>query len=230
MNHLQDLIVDRLIGTAKIGSYWTNGPLALAVQALQEKQLTSHSDATLALGFPMVLCEALQGANFVLKSMEDRRALAAAFFTEVSPRPQRLKMSGRRYAEIGLWCLRRIHPLICRERCPTLESLGALVRTYLTDGPLNWQMLRAATTQHRCETVSLRSGAASSQWSSARGHADCALMYSTQLLVVAPGFKAFACYYGPRVPREAVRVPALLQGKDGALDFCLALAKELGLR
>lgn len=232
MNHLQDLILDRLIGTPKIGRFWKNGPLALAVQALQEKQLTAHSDATLALGFPMAMCEALQGASHVLKKMEERRELAVAFFAEVPPQPARPRLTQRRHVGIARWAAYRVHPLVCRKTCPTLKQTDGFLARFERGGALDWAVLNAHHISDSCRaswTTYIECRQQPQPWYlTAESYGWYALQYTRQTALTLP--RPLGAEYGPRVQRFAARVEALVNGKDGALDFCLALAKELGLR
>src|SRR5437870_4591771 len=89
MTDLQDRILDRLVGTW-VGVNWPDGPLAIAADVVgghkpvkfgqTDNDRGPKGEIARRLGYPVLLCEAIQGANRGLKAEDDRRGLAIALF------------------------------------------------------------------------------------------------------------------------------------------------------
>ena len=228
MTDQQEIILDRLMGSDKIGRYWTTGPLALAVRALQEKKLTSKKDAAQALGYPGVLCHAIQGASSFLKTVDERRTLAVTVFTDVPPHPQVPRLARRRSVELALWCALRVHPLAHRDQCEFAQLVVRRVKEYLDGAAPAASALNALTSdQQRCP--SQQRGVWSVWHSSVAGCAFGSLHYAAEVLRCAALTGRGMGKYLNLVGRDAARVPTVANGVAGAIDFCVALAREVGM-
>jgi hypothetical protein len=225
----QDVIIDRLTGSAKIGVQWKSGPLNIAVQALRDKKLVTRGDASQALGFPSMLCYALNGASTRLTDLEDRRKFAVSFFNEVAPKAKPPRLTRQRHVEMALWVARRMHPLACSSDCPYLEHVAQLAERFVALG----EVIPPADVrreEQRCSCITNRSwqGLSWEAWrSSPQGRALTALQFAGEAAAVAP-------YRSPNsqsnwVAREGARLAVQKEGLEGAVVFCVALARELGL-
>jgi len=63
MNEFQEAILDTLMVAEQIGDRWKPGPLPLALGALRNAGLTRRKEPGSALGYPPVLCAAVEGAS-----------------------------------------------------------------------------------------------------------------------------------------------------------------------
>src|SRR5918911_847921 len=89
MTDPQDRILDRLVGT-RVGVNWPDGPLALAAEVVgghkpvkfgqTDNDRGAKAEIARRLGYPVLLCEAIQGANRGLGAEDDRRGLAMNLF------------------------------------------------------------------------------------------------------------------------------------------------------
>src|SRR5205823_9093381 len=61
-----------------------------------------------ALGYPPVLCAAVEGASTTIRTVDDCRTLAISLFTEVAPRKKAPKLSKQRCVAAALWSLRQV--------------------------------------------------------------------------------------------------------------------------
>src|SRR4051812_37466339 len=92
MTDLQDAILDRLVGTA-VGVNWPDGPLTIAAEGvggsrpirfgLTDNDRGAKSLIAGRLGYPVLLIEAIQGANRGLAVENDRRSFAMAVFETI---------------------------------------------------------------------------------------------------------------------------------------------------
>jgi hypothetical protein len=224
MNDLQEVIIDSLIGAPASAFETASGPIDIALKALKEAQLTRRKDPAMVLGYPKLLCAAFSGASAGLASVDDRRQLAVTIFSDLPPRPQAPILSSRRVVEIALWSAQRVHPLVCRADCPHLESVSKNIIKELDNPAGSWSHVLSHT-PFRQQCAADYSGFP--KWHDQCGHAGEAMRHTAEACVASartwPGVEA-----GTAVG-SAARVPALVQGLAGAIDFCLALAKELGM-
>ncbi len=92
MTDLQDQILDRLVGTP-IGVNWPDGPLAIAADViggskpvqfgLTDMDGGAKSEIARRLGYPVLLCQAIQGGNRGFAREDDRRAFAMNVFRTI---------------------------------------------------------------------------------------------------------------------------------------------------
>lgn len=225
MTPLQECILDRLIGADKIGVLWNSGPLGLAVKALKERKLTGRRDAAQALGYPMMLCHALQGASSVLPSVDDRRRLAMSVFATVPPRDKAPRLTPRRHVEIALWCARWVHPLVCREDCPFFQEIAVRAESYLAGGRVG----RPFTVGESACAAGRMGRSASSDWSTTPKGYAVATCYRVLEAAADASHGTWPGMHSNLAGRDAARVCARAQGTDAAVEFCLELARELGM-
>lgn len=138
MTDLQDLILDRLVG-AKLGVNLPDSPLRVAAELLdgmrpikfgQRFSDSAMSEIARRLGFPVILAQAIQGGNGVLKSEEDRRRFAMTVFRVLpvgSPQP---KLATVELPRIAAATAGDVHPLVCKsKRCRWADTLRDLAAT-----------------------------------------------------------------------------------------------------
>jgi hypothetical protein len=133
--------------------------------------------------------------------------------------------------EIALGASRRVHPLVCREDCPLMTAVVPLIERYLTQGVRADQEERAVffRDRHQCATILPRDQ--NNEWQTwyltPQYHAWAAIHNTWD---PAGGVvNRSASVYAQRALGNAARVPAQVTGWEVALEFCLGLAKELGL-
>ncbi|HYT94185.1 MAG TPA: hypothetical protein VEL76_36045 [Gemmataceae bacterium] len=225
MNEAQEVILDRLMVVKKIGVQWATGPLGLAIQALQSRSLRGRRDVTRTLGYPLFLCEALRGANGALETVDDRRKLAITFFSEVAPRPKADQLTGQQHVRAALWCAQKAHPLVCQEDCPFAVRLGAIISAYLTGSkvPKNPDGPPICLRAKQCVWGEV------SCVLSPEHYAICAFNYAVSAAGWAAN-KRWPGKYSSWAVRDAAQVAAVVHGVAGAVDFCLALAQQVGLK
>jgi hypothetical protein len=223
-----DAILDRLVGTP-IGRNWTDGPLRIAAEVLAGKPLameTYHAKhrtmMARLIGWPNLLCEGFQGAVGLLEE-DGRRRLAVSFFSAVPPRgkPYRIKSGAPLAAMTEL--VRRTHPLVCDADCARCAAFLRLADEYREQGPVTQEQVRSAWGYHCNVGLHLSRRAVNANDPPER-HAAEALRFALGALEgnLAPHRLRDAV-------RESVRVEAHVRGADGAVEVCLALARELGL-
>lgn len=230
MNALQEVILDRLIGAPGDEFAPNAGPLGLAFRALRDARLVDERATDAALGYPMVLATALQGACSMLKEVEEQRELAVAVFTTVSPSADPVALTPRQQVEGALWCVRHSHPLICRNECPFLTDAARQIQRYFNRGEARGPLLRPSNARYQeC------SASNEIVWDSLDMSVitlRCLGYYTVEkLLDAARADRAgelpehSACYaasYGGRLA-------GLLSGVPGATAFCIALAQQLAM-
>jgi hypothetical protein len=137
MTDLQDSLLDRFVG-ARVGVNWPDGPLAIAAGVVggtrpiqfgqTDNDRAAKGEVARRLGYPVILCEAIQGANRGLTAEDDRRSLAITLLGTLplaGPIPKRSSLEQNRIAaRIAL----RVHPYGCRRAdCPVPRALAGLV-------------------------------------------------------------------------------------------------------
>jgi hypothetical protein len=226
MTEAQEAILDQLMVAETIGAPWASGPLGVALRALAAGELRTCGDATQALGYPALLCQALHSANGTLATADERRQLAVTFFSEVAPRPQAPRLTRRRYAEVALWGALRVHPLVCRASCPYTRRLSRAIRDYLADpAPHPLQPELAGN----CPAEITRDWGCIGWYKSPEHCARSALRYAYCAAWMIAHYDRWPGSESRRAACYAARTAALAEGVAGAVDFCLALAREVGL-
>jgi hypothetical protein len=224
MTELQEAIVDRLMVVKKIGVQWATGPLGVAVKAVEGRGMFSRGDITDTLGYPMLLCKALHSANTTLESVDDRRTLAITFFSEVAPRPKRPRLTPVQHVRVALWCAESIHSLVCRADCPCTGRVGKLVQGYLTTG-----RVEQGQSVPSCPAVG-----ASHYWlvpySESPAYFALLALNAAESAAGSAATKTWSGKHSSTAATYAARVAATVKGLAGAIDFCLALARQVGLK
>jgi hypothetical protein len=225
MNSYQETILDRLMVAEKIGAAWKPGPLRLAVEALRQAGLTKRRTPTGALGYPDLLCRALEGASATLKTVEEVRALAITLFSDVPPGSEPPALGAQEYVEAARWAAGQVSALDPASRAATAKALG-LIDAFLAGkkrGPDPVGEL-SADLERAIRRVTARPGEE----------------FSAGRLALS------ACYFGLHAARraadgerpdnqaelavrDAARLAALVQGPEGAVRFCMGLARQIGM-
>jgi hypothetical protein len=227
MNEFQEVILDQLMTAEVIGETWSPGPLHLAAEALRIGGLTRRKDICRALGFPLVLCQAIVGASEMLASVDEIRSLAISLFSEISPRTALPRYNARQYLEIADWTMRQA--LLHFERShPVCLDVLRLFESYLDDDkPLHaadWRNL-----DQEFERAIFQVPLPESQAFSARRLELTACYFALHALRRAADQEspeentARAC-------RDTARLISLTDGLKGAIPHCLELVKVLELR
>lgn len=129
MTDAQDLILDKLVGS-KIGVNWPDGPLAIAAQVLDDTEPLRFvrtkplrgvkAEIAKRLGYPMLLCEAIQGAVFGLKDEEDRRSFGMLVFRTVIVPGNPTRLTDRQQNRIAMDTALSVHSRMCSPNCPVV--------------------------------------------------------------------------------------------------------------
>jgi hypothetical protein len=226
MTDLQEAIVDRLMVVKRIGVQWANGPLGLAIEALKARKMVGRADVTDTLGYPMVMCKALHNASNNLQSADDRRKLAITFFTAVAPRASAPRLTPKQHVRVALWCGQRAHLFVCRADCAFFTGVRERVDGYLAGG----QLPDGGESVPPCPVLKARRwwgesvAPESLEYAVLRAcnHAESAAQFTArQVWAGKHSFMAAGC---------AARVASRVKGLPGAVDFCLALAQQVGLK
>jgi hypothetical protein len=225
MTEAQEAILDRLMVANKIGVQWPSGPLGLAIQAMQSRVMRGRKDVSQTLGYPMLLCQALHGASSALGDIDDRRKLAVTFFSALAPRPRKFRLTPRRHAEVALWCGQWIHPLVCREDCPYLVRVLQAVRDALVNHDPD--ILRGLK-KMRCPAVLTRDWSRVT-WPRSPERTAIEVLNEARAATFAVSDKRWPGKMSNRAARDAAHLVGLVRGVEGTVDFCLALAREVGL-
>jgi hypothetical protein len=225
MTDAQEAILDQLMGARNIGVQWMSGPLGLAVQALTSRVMGIRKDATRTLGYPMLLCQAVQAASATLRDVDERRKFAISFFSSVAPSRRMPRLTPQQHAEVALWCGRQVHPMVCREDCPYLIRVAEVVGESLANRKRH--RLHTYIEEH-CPGVSTRDWS-NVAWTASPDHWAIVALSDALDTARAVGEGNWPGKGSNRAARDAARVAALAEGVEGALGFCLALAREVGL-
>jgi hypothetical protein len=224
MTEAQEAILDRLMVEEVIGVKST-GPLGLAAKALRVCCQGQPYYAR-TLGYPIILRQALNTANEALPGTEERRKFAIPFFSAVAPRRKAPPLNSIRHIEIALWGGLRVHPLVCRVDCPFALGIQAEVSEFLTirrlpaTAPRRHAIHCPALLTRDCGEGELHLSAEYSAFEALTFVGEAARRQANSLWP-----NPSACVAADR----AARVAALVEGATGAIDFCLALAREVGL-
>ncbi len=146
MTDLQDRILDRLVGVT-VGVNWPDGPLTSAAEVVGGKNRIrfgqtdndrgAKSEIARRLGYPILLCEAIQGGNRGLKNEDDRRSFAMTVFRGIPVGGTIPRMSVEAQNRIALQLAIRAHPYLCpHAACPVLRALAGLNETATITRPL----------------------------------------------------------------------------------------------
>lgn len=230
MNAMQEVILDRLIGAPRQDFETHVGPVGLAVQALVDACIVERGADPHRFGYPLMLLRALEGACSMLRAVEDQRRVAIGVFTEVTPSSEPLSFPPRKHIQRALWCARRAHPLICRAECPLLEETAVQIEQYFQPTLAPFPLLRSSPSAfHSC--------IAGNQivWDSREmGAVTIKYIGKTTIENVLAAARADQKHESPEEPscrsaEYAGRLVGMREGVRGSIDFCLELARELGI-
>ncbi len=224
MNEFQEAILDELMVADKIGDYWKPGPLLLAVQALRKAGLTTRDDPGSALGFPPVLCAAVQGAFSTVRHVDDARTLAVSLFTEVAPRSKAPKLRPRQLVAVALWSLRRV-PDYCHPANSLAGEVFELLEDYVAGG-----VAGEVTIQRVGEGLARAASLveATGPEFTPRRLALTAHYFAVHTVRRAHGGDD-AGENAALVMRDVGRLAGLVHGVAGAVPYCVDLARQVGM-
>jgi hypothetical protein len=224
MNEFQEAILDTLMVADRIGECWKPGPLPLAVQALKNAGLTRHHEPRGALGFPPVLCAAVEGASATVRTVDDCRTLAISLFSEVRPRKRAPKLDNQRLVGAALWSIRRV-PSYWDPGKTSPAEITDLHEEYLAGRPCDESTVtRLSDLLNRA--ISLTDG--SGQEFAPLRLALSAYYFALHTLRRAQrgeDAEANACL----VTRDVARLAGLVGGVAAAVPYCVELARTLGM-
>jgi hypothetical protein len=222
MNAALEAIFDQLIGAGD-DTFPAEMPLtAFVLRVLRDAGLTSRTDPSMALGHPKLFGAALDAASSVLPALEDRRQLALTVFTDVPLRAKPPIISAQQYLELALWGARRAHPLVCRADCPWVEVVVRYVERRLKNPQsraIRRDILRAG--EEQCPL--LRDMLPDRRRILGSQALAGALRTAETIKHSWPGVEAIGGI------AAASRLVALVEGIAGATEFCLTLARRLGM-
>jgi hypothetical protein len=229
MTDLQDQILDRLMG-ATVGKTWTDGVLTIAARVIDPEMTLAgggerrrQKQIANILGYPLILCEAVQGASSVLGPEDDRRKLGIAFVQAVAPPGGPLKrVNGKAALAATSEAALSAHRLVCPGPCPLVDAVERMVAAAEKGGKVPYSF--EGRSPPRCPAY--------------KGSPHLLIAANSppeQRAVVA--FRHLDTAYHDRSPgracsdsvRESARVVAIKQGVDAASQLCVALARKLGL-
>jgi hypothetical protein len=224
MTELQEAILDALMVADAFGNYIEPGPLQEALEALQKAGLTRCNNPSAALGYPPLLCAAIEGASKTIRNVDDRRTLGISLFTEIPPRSRRRRLSRTAQTRAVLWSLKRVPPL-CEPpghlagevvdllaqhlggeppEAPTVERLSDGLNREIerVDEPeREFDPRRLALSAHYFALHALRQDHRGDDPSDNARH----------------------------VVRDVARLAGLVQGLPAAIPYCVGLARTLGM-
>ena len=231
MNESQEAILDTLMVADRIGDRWKPGPLPLALDVLQNAGLTRRHEPGPALGYPPLLCVAIEGAATTIRNVDDCRTLGISLFTEIAPRKRVPRLKDRQFVAAILWSIRRVPsfytPKTGKAEVANLlaEQLSTLLQEYLagqhcqqtTITYLDNRLARAidAANSHGKDFVPERLSLS-------------ALYFALHTLRRASNnedAEANACL----VTRDVGRLAGLVNGPTAAVPYCVELARKIGM-
>jgi hypothetical protein len=231
MTDLQQRILDKL-NDASIGVDWPDGPLTLAARVVggrkriqfgqTDNDRGAKSEIARRLGYPVLLCEAIQGANRGLKDENDRRRLATTLFGTLGFGGAIPKLSSQEQNRIALRMVIRTHPYVCHPDCAVPAALADLLASHAITGAM---ARKAAGTQ--CETALSLSGRGplnrnAAAWLTDRSTPAQRLLQSA--VMALRGFESGKSVHGWCSLRESARLAASERGLAEAVDCCCEIA------
>jgi hypothetical protein len=224
MNEIQETILDTLMVADRIGDRWKPGPLPLALAALQTAGLTRRREPGPALGFPPLLCAAVEGAATTIRNVDDCRTLAISLFSEISPRKKAPRLTGQQLIAAVLWSLRGVPAYYAPERAPTREVVGGL-EDHLAGRPCAEQTIQRLDNALDHGIESIDSGRVDYVTHRLALSAFYFALHSLRRAQKGDDAEDNACL----VTRDVARLAGLTQGVTGAIPYCVGLARTLGM-
>jgi hypothetical protein len=233
MTDLRDQILDRLVGTP-VGVNWPDGPLAIAAEVIggpapvkfgqTDNDRGAKAEIARRLGYPVLLCEAIQGGNRGLIGEDDRRGFAINVFRTIAVAGPMPRLSPLAQNRIAARLAIRAHAYVCdRPECPVPAALGVLVEA----SPISQKMIGDAL-EARCETAGCSAlGRRGVSWLTARSTREQRLMQAA--FQVVRGFDTGQSMGGWCSIRESVRMAASERGAAEAVACCVLIARLCGM-
>jgi hypothetical protein len=232
MTDLQDRILDRLVGVP-VGVDWPDGPLAAAADVVggqkpvkfgqTDNDRGAKAEIAERLGYPVLLCEAIQGGNRGLKAEDDRRGLAMTLFRTIPVGGAAPRLPAERQNLIAARLALRAHPYVCRRAdCPVLGVLAGLVEAQSMSAAA-----AAAAGRTWCETAGGTLRRLAVAWLTDRSTPVQRLVQSAAMAL--RGFETGKSVHGWCSVRESVRLAASQRGVEEAVACCLEIARRCGM-
>lgn len=233
MTELQDRILDRLAGKP-VGRNWPNGPLALAADVTggttpvkfgqTDMDRGAKNEIARRLGYPILLCEAIQGANRGAPTEDDRRSLAMILFSTILIGGRIPRIPALEQNRIALRMAFRVHPFACTHpKCRVAKTLSELLVI-----PTITSALAAAALQVPCAAQNERRqktrGGAGSIASS-----DLLVRLRHTSMMALRGFETAKSVNGWCSVRESARLAAAQRGIPEAVAGCVEIARLCGM-
>lgn len=230
MTELQDRILDRLVGTP-VGVNWPNGALAIAAEVVggqkpvqfgqTDNDRRAKTEIARRLGYPILLCEAIQGANRGLTTEDDRRGLAMTVFSTIPVGGPIPRLSAQFQNRVATQLAIRIHPYVCQHLdCPMPGVLAELLKAPAVTA----QMAADAYFQTRCEAVGGTLIGNGSVWLNARSTPMQRLVQTMAMALW--GFRTGKSVHGWCSIRESARLAASQRGVGEAIACCVEIARQ----
>lgn len=230
MTDLQDAILDRLVGT-RVGVNWPDGPLTIAAEVVggskpiqfgvTDGDRGAKSEIARRLGYPVLLIEAMQGANRAFAAEDDRRGFAMAVFRKVSVGGKALRLSALDQVRIAGQLAVRAHPYVCgANTCPVPEALKKLIEA----NEVTTRLLHEAE-DARCKTANKAIGRF--LWIQSNSTSEHRMMQSAYQVV--NGLRERRSLGAWCSIRESVRLAASERGMEEAIDCCVEIARKCGV-
>jgi hypothetical protein len=232
MTDLQDSILDRFVG-ARIGLNWPDGPLAISAEVVggtrpiqfgqTDNDRAAKGEIARRLGYPVILCEAIQGATRGLTAEDDRRALAMTLFRTLPLGGPIPKQSSQEQNRIAARIALRVHAYGCgRADCPVPKALAGLVAS-----PTVPSEMAAAAARQVCTTV--RASGQKKPIFGLTRLVDGVWRLNHTAEMAVRGFQLGKSVYGWCSVRESARLAASVRGVEEAVACCLAIGRWCGM-
>jgi hypothetical protein len=232
MNELQEAVLDALMVTDKIGhELRAPGPLSLAAKALHAAGLLGKVDLKTVkanpgayLGYPLVLCAAVEAAARTLRGVDECRKLTISLFSEVPPRDGVPKLKGRQLVEAARWSLERL-PALVRGLPKLADETFAALDEYLGGKPCPGATIDKLGNALAVAAEQVNGGGGEFVPGRLALDAHYYALHTLRRDQCGDDPTVNAC----RVTREVARLVGMVEGVGGAIPYCLGLARQLGL-
>jgi hypothetical protein len=224
MNEIQETILDTLMVADRIGDRWKPGPLPLALEALQTAGLTRRREPGPALGFPPLLCAAVEGAATTIRTVDDCRTLAISLFSEIPPRKKIPRLTPQQLVSAVLWSVRRVPDYHTPEGDAPGE-VAKLLEEYLAGHPCTEQTIQRLDNALNRAIIAHESGRADYVPHSLSLSAFYFALHTLRRAQKEDDAEDNACL----VTRDVARLAGLTHGAAGAVPYCVGLARTLGM-
>jgi hypothetical protein len=232
MTDLQDSILDRLVGT-RVGVDWPDGPLTIAAQVVggrkhirfgqTDNDRGAKAEIARRLGYPVLLCEAIQGANRGLTVEDDRRSLAITLFRTIPVAGPVPRLSAAEQNRIATRLAIRAHAYACPHAdCPVPRMLAELLEAARVT-----RAMASAALRVRCEAAGGTLQEKATRWLTARSTRKERLAQTAAMAVRGLGWGKSV--QGWCSVRESARLAASERGVGEAVACCIEIARSCGM-